>query len=296
MIGGIFGGLRENGSDKSSSVWNSHRRGTLVPSVLTPPLLCRKSRASFSRGVLWGYLPVRFFGLVERQPGAIVVFLPLVRRKLHRPLLRLYRCVEIAGLGLCRGEGVKNDGVFPVGQLASVGRELDGLLAVTELCFGANGHDHRAGVVRIRVAGREPYGRSELGLGRLEVPEAGEDEAQVIMCLDVSGMEPCGCREMTLRLGIPSLVGKDRPQAVVDIGVARIEPKRLGEMSHGRLVLTLGVEDDAQILVGIDGARFKPCSFGVMNLRRLVAPLFLEGDSQVVVGTGESGIEPHAPR
>ena len=76
------------------------------------------SSAPFCRRVMWRSLPVRVLRTVEHQPRAIGVCQPFVRQKFDRPLLRLDRRVEVAGLGLRGGERIKNARVFPVCQRA----------------------------------------------------------------------------------------------------------------------------------------------------------------------------------
>ncbi len=129
------------------------------------------SWASFSRPVLWGYLTVRFFALVEHEPGAIVGFLPLARQKFERPLLRCDRRVEVARLGLRGSERIEKAWIFPLRQLAGAGCEFDRPLAVSKLRFGTGSHEERAGVVRFREAGIEPYDKSVMSLRASQFPE-----------------------------------------------------------------------------------------------------------------------------
>ncbi len=164
----------------------------------------------------------------------------------------LYRRVEVPSLGLCRGERIENDGIFPCRQLAGAGCELDRSLAVTQLRVGTSRHEHRAGVVRLHAAGIKPNGLSELIPRSLVVPEVRVDEPQVVVCLHESGIERDGLNEMSLRLAILPLAGEDRPQAVVGISVAGIKPQRLGEMGGRRLVLPLFGEREAQVVVSRD--------------------------------------------
>src|SRR5437763_13687074 len=65
------------------------------------------SGAHFPWDVLWGCLTIGLLGLVERQPGAIVVFLSLNRQVFDGPRLPLDRRVEVAGLGIGGGERIE---------------------------------------------------------------------------------------------------------------------------------------------------------------------------------------------
>ncbi len=62
--------------------------------------------------MLRGSLTIGLFGLVEPQPGAIVVFLPLVREKFDRSLLRLDRRVEVAGFACAAASVSRMMGFF----------------------------------------------------------------------------------------------------------------------------------------------------------------------------------------
>src|SRR3954453_14329640 len=137
--------------------WASVEKGSRYSGVGCPSLLSpARSGTRLAIGLL---LPVE---LEPRFPLCLVLGVGNERIRLGLP----FPCrVEVARLGVGRGQGGEKRGVLPSGQLARLRGRLDGFLAVAVFLDGTGGPDPSPMVIGGRIVRIDANGFTEIGDG-----------------------------------------------------------------------------------------------------------------------------------